>query len=180
MIKKKNKGWTFIFSLIPGAGEMYMGFMKRGLSIMALFWGMIAVATCLNIGPLTIVLPVIWCYSFFEVHNMNGMTDEEFYALEDDYVFHLGEESFRSRMNGSQNKIIAAILIVAGICILWSQLVDWMHQYIWAILPGRIANAIGAVFDTLPQIVIAILLIAVGIRLIKGKKKELEENEKEA
>ena len=56
---------------------------------------------------------------------------------------------------------------------------DWMHQYIWAILPGRIANAIGAVFDTLPQIVIAILLIAVGIRLIKGKKKELEENEKE-
>ena len=114
MIKKKNKGWTFIFSLIPGAGEMYMGFMKRGLSIMALFWGMIAVATCLNIGPLTIVLPVIWCYSFFEVHNMNGMTDEEFYALVDDYVFHLGEESFRSRMNGSQNKIIAAIFMPIG------------------------------------------------------------------
>lgn len=179
MIKKKNKGWTFIFSLIPGAGEMYMGFMKRGLSIMTLFWGVVAVATCLNIGSLTIVLPVIWCYSFFEVHNLNGMTDEEFYALEDDYAVHPGEESLCSRLNGSQNKIIAAILIVVGICILWSQFVDWMYQYIFAILPGKIANAIGAVFDALPQIVIAILLIAVGIRLIKGKKKELEEDGEE-
>lgn len=25
MIRKKSKGWTFICSLLPGAGEMYMG-----------------------------------------------------------------------------------------------------------------------------------------------------------
>lgn len=65
MIRKKSKGWTFIFSLLPGAGEMYMGFMKQGVSIMGLFFATIAVAATLNIGPLTIVLPIIWCYSFF-------------------------------------------------------------------------------------------------------------------
>ena len=35
MTKKKNGFLAFCFSLIPGAGEMYMGFMKQGASIMA-------------------------------------------------------------------------------------------------------------------------------------------------
>ena len=39
MKKQKHGFWVFIFSLIPGAGEMYMGFKKQGLSIMLLFWG---------------------------------------------------------------------------------------------------------------------------------------------
>ena len=38
MSRKKSKGWTFICSLLPGAGEMYMGFMKQGVSIMGLFF----------------------------------------------------------------------------------------------------------------------------------------------
>ena len=40
MKKQKHGFWVFIFSLIPGAGEMYMGFKKTGtLVIMLLFWG---------------------------------------------------------------------------------------------------------------------------------------------
>ena len=39
MQKQKRGFWLFIFSLIPGAGEMYMGFKKQGISIMFLFWG---------------------------------------------------------------------------------------------------------------------------------------------
>lgn len=42
MKKQKHGFWVFIFSLIPGAGEMYMGFKKQGISIMLLFWGAIA------------------------------------------------------------------------------------------------------------------------------------------
>ena len=38
MQKQKRGFWLFIFSLIPGAGEMYMGFKKQGISIMFLFW----------------------------------------------------------------------------------------------------------------------------------------------
>ena len=37
MINKKNRLFTFFFSLIPGAGEMYLGFYKSGASIMLLF-----------------------------------------------------------------------------------------------------------------------------------------------
>ena len=36
---RKNSFFTFLFSFVPGAGEMYMGFMKQGLSLMTLFLG---------------------------------------------------------------------------------------------------------------------------------------------
>ena len=126
MIRKKSKGWTFIFSLLPGAGEMYMGFMKQGVSIMGLFFATIAVAATLNIGPLTIVLPIIWCYSFFNVHNMYSLSDEEFYALEDDYIFYLDRILPINQWSKQQNKIVAGILIIAGICIFWNECVDYL------------------------------------------------------
>ena len=68
MKKQKHGFWVFIFSLIPGAGEMYMGFKKQGLSIMLLFWGSIALASITGLGWLAMFLPVIWFYSFFNVH----------------------------------------------------------------------------------------------------------------
>ena len=46
MQKQKRGFWLFIFSLIPGAGEMYMGFKKQGISIMFLFWGVFAIGAC--------------------------------------------------------------------------------------------------------------------------------------
>ena len=67
MKKQKHGFWVFIFSLIPGAGEMYMGFKKQGLSIMLLFWGSIALASITGLGWLAMFLPVIWFYSFFNV-----------------------------------------------------------------------------------------------------------------
>ena len=50
MQKQKRGFWLFIFSLIPGAGEMYMGFKKQGISIMLLFWGSIALASITGLG----------------------------------------------------------------------------------------------------------------------------------
>ena len=38
MTKKKNRLFTFCCSLLPGAGEMYLGFFKHGVSTMALFF----------------------------------------------------------------------------------------------------------------------------------------------
>ena len=65
-MQKQKKGFLlFISSLIPGAGEMYMGFFKQGISIMTLFWAIIAIAGGLNISSLVIFLPVLWFYSFF-------------------------------------------------------------------------------------------------------------------
>ena len=90
MKKQKHGFWVFIFSLIPGAGEMYMGFKKQGLSIMLLFWGAIALASITGLGWLAMFLPVIWFYSFFNVHNLKSLSEEEFYSVEDNYILHYG------------------------------------------------------------------------------------------
>ena len=57
-MQKQKKGFLlFISSLIPGAGEMYMGFFKQGISIMTLFWAIIAIAGAVSYTHLT--LPTI-------------------------------------------------------------------------------------------------------------------------
>lgn len=54
MTKKKSGFLTFCFSLMPGAGEMYMGFMKQGVSIMAFFWLLIFFGGIFQYGAGTI------------------------------------------------------------------------------------------------------------------------------
>lgn len=179
MTRKKGKGWTFLFSLLPGAGEMYMGFMKQGVSIMGLFFTLIAFAAWLNIGPVLIVLPIIWCYSFFNVHNINGLSDEEFYALEDNYILHFDRILPMERLSRKQNKILAYILIFLGICILWEQIASILRMNLQYYLPTWITNMIDEVLYTLPQILVGLIMVGLGIRLIKGKKVQLDKEEKE-
>ena len=59
MKKQKHGFWVFIFSLIPGAGEMYMGFKKQGISIMLLFWGTIALASITGL-EISVIHPVVY------------------------------------------------------------------------------------------------------------------------
>ena len=42
-----------------------------------------------NLGIIMLVDVVIWFYSFFHVHNLAGMPDEEFMNTKDDYLFNL-------------------------------------------------------------------------------------------
>lgn len=171
MTKKKGGFLTFCFSLIPGAGEMYMGFMKQGLSIMAVFWGVIFIASCLNVGPVLFILPILWCYSFFNVHNLKGMPDEEFYAMEDDYVFHLDKIIPLKKWSKKQNNILAGILILIGGTVLWNNFVSYLYE----LLPNTWNH--WQFINDIPQIIIAVILIGVGVSLIRGKKASLGEGE---
>lgn len=174
MIKQKKGFWTFVFSLIPGAGEMHMGFMKQGISIMAAFWFIIGLASLLNMDSFLLILPLLWFYSFFNVHNLKSLTEEEFYSLEDNYAFHF--EAFISDKKNFVQKyrnILAAVLIFIGLTILWNNSVDFLTN----ILPQYFGNIIYTIANMVPQIVIGIGIIALGISMIRGKKKELDENE---
>lgn len=119
---------------------------------------------------------------FFNVHNMYSLSDEEFYALEDDYIFHLDRILPINQWSKQQNKIVAGILIIAGICIFWNECVDYLiGSWIYVWFSESIANSISQFLHTLPRLVIAVILICVGIRMIKGKKVQLdlEEEKKE-
>lgn len=68
--RRRPKLLVFLFSLIPGAGHMYLGAMTRGLQLMALFFGtlFITVTTGSPVDQLwpILVAPVLWFYSFFD------------------------------------------------------------------------------------------------------------------
>ena len=87
MTNKKNRFFTLVFSCCPGAGEMYLGLYRQGVSLMGLFFGTIALAAWLGFEELIFfICPIVWCYSFFHTHNLRRMTEEEFAAVEDKFI----------------------------------------------------------------------------------------------
>lgn len=172
MKKQKHGFWVFIFSLIPGAGEMYMGFKKQGLSIMLLFWGSIALASITGLGWLAMFLPVIWFYSFFNVHNLKSLSEEEFYSVEDNYILHMDQFSGDMEKFFQKHQSAAAwVLILFGICILWSRFTSLLYF----IVPNNMADYVYNICNSLPQIVIAAGIIAAGIYLLTQQKKKLKQ-----
>lgn len=174
MTKQKRGFWLFIFSLLPGAGELYMGFRKMGLSIMTLFFGIVACASVLNINALIFLLPIIWFYSFFNVHNLKNLSEEEFLTIEDNYIFHI--ETFVKDNKGFIQKyrnLLAFLLIILGISGIWNSLTFWLYRMI----PEWIYDYISTFGHQIPSIAISILLIIIGVKLVKGKREELDKDE---
>lgn len=177
MTKQKRGFWLFLFSLIPGAGEMYMGFRKQGISIMLLFWGVIAVAAGTGFGWILMFLPILWFYSFFNVHNLKSLSEEEFYSIEDTYVLHLDQLIGDADILISKHRSIAAgLLIFFGVSILWNNFTDFVRWF----LPNPFAEMISHISYRLPQLIIAVAIIAAGCYILAHKKDQLEDDYKNA
>ena len=104
MTNKKNRFFTLVFSCCPGAGEMYLGLYRQGVSLMGLFFGTIALAAWLGFEELIFfICPIVWCYSFFHTHNLRRMTEEEFAAVEDKFIF-ADYVNLNKRPNGNRKR----------------------------------------------------------------------------
>ncbi len=174
MIKKKNGFMTFICSLIPGAGEMYLGFMKEGLSIMCLTFGMFIGSTFLNIDWFIYGVIIIWFYSLFNVHNKVSLTDEEFYMLEDRYLFQLESLLPEGKLNGKQSRVFGWILLFLGISIIWRPSIRNLLAVLRTYISSDFADVVGNYLYSIPQFIIAAILIISGVRMILKKKSDLD------
>lgn len=177
--KKKNKFLTFCFSFMPGAGEMYMGFMKMGCSLMLLFLLAITFATWISQSVVTALCIVPWFYSFFHANHLASLSDEEFAKVKDEYFG--GMEDFPGVKNfvGKYNKWIAYILIFTGLSFLWNT----MGRLLRRILPEQfdfIWRSMLMIGDYVPSILIGLAIIVLGIRMLSGKKVEIVTEEKQA
>lgn len=173
MKSKKNRFWAFVFSLVPGAGEMYMGFMKQGVSLMSMFLACIMISAWMRADILILIDIVIWCYSFFHVHNLRFLPEEQFQAVEDKILVPFNGENLNIDFKISNQKVRtvgAVFLILLGASILWNYVMDIVSYY----LPEAFWDIYYRVCYNLPEAVIAVLIIWIGLRLIKGKKKELD------
>lgn len=171
MTKKRNGFIRFLLSFLPGAGEMYMGFMKMGVSLMSAFFLLIMVSMFLESGVLMFVDMIVWFYSFFHVHNLAGMSDEEFYAVEDEYLIPLDKINLKGKkLTEESRKIVSICLIILGIVLTYQGLDRMFYAYI----PEWIYGIIAQVTNSLPKIVIGLAIIYIGVKMIHGKKAELD------
>jgi len=63
---KKDTVWALLFGIVPGAGQMYLGWQDRGLHLMLLFFLCVSLVDWLRLNLFLFMLPVIWFYSFFD------------------------------------------------------------------------------------------------------------------
>ncbi len=165
---KKNLFLTFCFSFIPGAGQMYQQYMKRGLSIMILFACSIGILSLTSLPIFAIPIPIICVFSFFDTYNIrNKICETKNENLPDDFIWN--SEAFKSlgiKFN-TKNNVIAVIFILVGAYVLFNNVfLSLANRYDIEIL----SVSIKTVLNYLPSIIIAILSIFVGIKFI-GKNK---------
>lgn len=159
---RKSKFLSFIFGMIPGAGQMYLGYMKRGASLMGLFCLIIAVSSIFYLGILTIALPVVWFYAFFDTLNLYAMSYDR-YNVKDDYLFHLSQFAPLRNIftSGEQYKIGGICCILFGLYMLYS---TFLSSIIYNLFPD-----LYYVIRRLPTVAIALIIIWFGFYLVTGK-----------
>lgn len=175
-MRRKHGLLLFIASCIPGCGEMYQGYMKRGISILTVFYGLLTVAIFLEIGALGVLLLPIWMFSFFDSYNLRGQTDEEAEANPDAYLFGLFDmdQEKLGRLCKKRSSIIGWLLVLLGVWGLYSIVSAWL------------VDALGMFFqDTwwlhwiltydVPRLVATAGIIALGLWFIRGPKNRKEE-----
>lgn len=169
---RKNKFLTFCFALIPGVGQLYQGYMKRGVSLMILFWGLSAMSVALYMSYLSFLLPVIWAYSFFDVMNKWNWTIDQLALLEDKPIFNL-DGGFRF---SNKNRWAGGAVIAIGVIMLYNTFANLIADVLYRYFP---VGSIRYLTGVLPTVVIAVAVILFGIKLLRGpKKSEREQQER--
>ena len=167
---KKNGFLTLLFAFIPGAGQMYQGYMKRGLSLV-LMTAAICIASAL-IAPIAFALLVVFMYSFFDTFNLRSQISMGT-APEDDYLVHFDPQDKRlARMMLDSHKLLGWLLIAAGALIAYENIImNTLGDILWRWgKTSPVWRAIYLVMDELPEVVVCVALILCGIWLVRGPK----------
>jgi hypothetical protein len=164
----KNGFLTFVFAFVPGAGQMYQGYMKRGLSLISLFCFSIMLAYVSNI--LLVFTPIIWMYSFFDTFNLRGQL-EAGTAPADDYIFHLFEDDSLEVLMHKRHRLVGWILVAVGVYIGYDEfLMGPLNSLWWRHSHNELLELVYSFCKDLPVLVLCIALIAVGAWLVRGPK----------
>ncbi|WP_303114674.1 hypothetical protein [uncultured Faecalibacterium sp.] len=182
---KKNGILTLLFACIPGAGQMYQGYMKRGLSLITLFF--LCIMAGMLLEPLVLTALIVWMYSFFDTFNLRAQFIAGT-APADDYLVHFNTKDARLTLFfRDSHKLLGWALIALGAMVAYQNIImrvlgDVMWR--WG-QNSPFFRAVYLMLDELPQIVTCVALIVCGLWLVRGPKgkkvhrKKAEEPEDE-
>lgn len=159
---KHSKRVALFFSLMPGAGHMYLGLVRQGIQLMLLFFSIIFMSTSFDMEFLGIFLPIIWFYSIFDVRSKSLKEDP---LIDADLPIFADVATMKYFSNSNLvEKYLAYILILMGIFSMINNLIiPILSKYVdyYYIRCGK-------------SLIVSIVLISIGIFMIKGKKLRLK------
>ena len=182
---KKNGILTLLFACIPGAGQMYQGYMKRGLSLITLFF--LCIMAVMLLEPLVLTALIVWMYSFFDTFNLRAQFIAGT-APADDYLVHFNTKDARLTLFfRDSHKLVGWALIALGAMVAYQNIImrvlgDVMWR--WG-QNSPFFRAVYLMLDELPEVVVCVALIVCGVWLVRGPKgkkvhcKKAEEPEDE-
>ena len=182
---KKNGILTFLFAFVPGAGQMYQGYMKRGLSLITLFF--LCIMAGMLLEPLVLTALIVWMYSFFDTFNLRAQFIAGT-APADDYLVHFNTKDARLTLFfRDSHKLVGWALIALGAMVAYQNIImrvlgDVMWR--WG-QNSPFFRAVYLMLDELPEVVVCVALIVCGVWLGRGPKgkkvhcKKAEEPEDE-
>ena len=166
---KKNGLFTFVTACIPGFGQMYYGYMRRGVSLALGFWG-IAFLSTIALGIFAFILPVVWAYAFFDTYNIRNLTAEQRAMFRDDYLpggdFKIKAGLSKLFNEGRGSRWFGIALIVAGVLVIYNLFINKFYWRLEEMFP-----LLSYIFSSLPALLIAGVLIYFGLRIIRGQKQ---------
>ncbi|MCY6958684.1 hypothetical protein [Clostridium brassicae] len=146
---RNKKFWALFFSMIPGAGHMYLGLSKKGLQLMALFFIAIGFADVLHLSMVAGLIPIIWFYSVFDVrkcYELNVQPNDN--------------QDIKIPWSGKETKILGYIFIFMGAISIVNEIIFPMLDVVlgWRTIHSIKTGILSAVF------------IVIGLKLIIGRK----------
>lgn len=166
----KNGILTFFFAFCPGAGQMYQGYMKRGLSLITMFCLFVAAGALL--GPLVVGCAIVWMYSFFDTFNLRAQIGAGT-APADDYLVHINWHDKRmEQFMMDSHKLLGWGLIALGALVAYQNIImNTLGDIVWRWGQNSpFFRALYLMMDQLPEIVVCVALIVCGIWLVRGPK----------
>jgi hypothetical protein len=151
---RKSKMLATLLSVFPGAGHMYLGLQKRGIQLMAAFLFAVYFLDALHLSLFLFVIPILWFYSFFDALQLASRQERE--PLEDVPFVHWLIH---------RQKWVGIALLVLGAYYLFDQAIVSMLDRLFP--NERITLWIGRY---LQPVIVSMLLIAGGLKLIRGQK----------
>ena len=168
----KNGFLTLCFSFIPGAGQMYQGYMKRGLTQVLLF------VIPLMIGgvflPVLMVLSaVVYMYSFFDSLNLHAQLRQGT-APADTFLFSWDGGEDLARLVDRRHHLIGWCLVALGVAGLYQSFVS---PWLWALVnyfpyDSLVYQMLDRAVRAVPALAVGLVFIGLGLWLIKGGKKK--------
>ena len=169
---KKNGILTLLFACIPGAGQMYQGYMKRGLSLITMFCLFIIVGSATGLDALVVGCIVVYMYSFFDTFNLRAQIIAE-NAPADDYLVHINWKDKRMQqfMMDSHKLLGWGLIALGGLVAYENIIMQVFGDVMWRWGQNNpVFRAIYLMLDELPQIVTCVALIVCGLWLVRGPK----------